>query len=512
MRGPYNRLAWCCLVAFGFLIVWITGHWGINVMDHSILFDGGYRIYQGQVPYKDFFMAYPPGTLWVQALFFGLWGLDFSALVLPAALANAAGVGMAMGMTLKLFPQDRLAAAVSGLFTAVWFLGPFGALQHEQLAFLFDFAALWLIVRWPAPAARAGAGLALACAMLCKQNAGGMFVPVVLSAVVLQQMPQWRRIAFDWLLLGVTTALGLGAFALWVCFYSDWTMFVLHAVRIPSSFGLLRLLAHPAATLESVLRFGMPGPLYPLGLPLAALVLAGFVHGVRKGDVTIRLAGGLAFTFLIFSALFQVSALNDRANSLPFLGLVCGWGLAMARRMNSKRLPLAAALLMLPLGVAGLAIDLVRAVHQPKPVDYSEKLSIPAMRRVSWANPTYIGEFTISRQEWEGLYNYLMARPGNFFIFPDATIFYGITGRPSPQPLLYFVRGHSFADADIPRVDAAILASLQHHNIQTFVWEERTFMHTANTLTLFPQTNAWLHTNFHKTRNFGIFQVWERLP
>ena len=155
---------------------------------------------------------------------------------------------------------------------------------------------------------------------------------------------------------------------------------------------------------------------------------------------------------------------------------------------------------------------MVRAVHQPKPVDYSEKLSIPAMRRVSWANPTYIGEFTISRQQWEGLYNYLMARPGNFFIFPDATIFYGITGSPSPQPLLYFVRGHSFGDADIPRVDAAILASLQRHNIQTFVWEERTFMQTANTLTLFPQTHAWLSTNFRPVRNFGIFQVWERQP
>lgn len=511
MTGRYNRLYWCCLVAFGFLIVWVTGHWGVNVMDHSILFDGGYRIYQGQVPYKDFFMAYPPGTLWVQALFFWLWGLDFSALVLPAALANAAGVGMAMGMTWKLFPRDRLAAAVSGLFTAVWFLGPFGALQHEQLAFLFDLAALWLIVRCPAPAARVAAGLSLACAMLCKQNAGGMFVPVVLLAVVLQHVPKWRRIALDWALIIGGMAAGLALFASWVWLYSDWSMFVLHAVRIPSSFGLLRLLADPAATLGSLLRLGMPGPLYPLGLPLAALVLAGFVGGVRKGDVTVRLAGGIAFTFLIFSALFQVSALNDRSNSLPFLGLVCGWGLAAAQRTNSKRLPLAAALLILPLGVAGLAIDLVRAVHQPKPVDYSEKLSIPAMRRVSWANPTYIGEFTISRQEWEGLYNYLMARPGNFFIFPDATIFYGITGRPSPQPFLYFVRGHSFSDADIPRVDAAILSSLQHHNIQTFVWEERTFMHTANTLTLFPQTNAWLHTNFRKTRNFGIFQVWERL-
>jgi len=74
------------------------------------------------------------------------------------------------------------------------------------------------------------------------------------------------------------------------------------------------------------------------------------------------------------------------------------------------------------------------------------------------------------------------------------------------------VRGHSFGDADIPRVDAAILASLQRHNIQTFVWEERTFMQTANTLTLFPQTHAWLHTNFQPVRNFGIFQVWERQP
>lgn len=512
MTERYPRLAGCALVAFGFLIVWITGHWGINVMDHSILFDGGYRILQGQVPYKDFYMAYPPGTLWVQALFLWLWGLDFSALVLPAALANAAGVAMAIAMTWHLFPGDRLAATVSGFFTAVWFLGPNGSLQHEQFAFFFDIAALWLVLRFTSSASRLAAGLALACALLCKQNAGGMFAPLLLLAVLLQRLPSWRRMFFDWLLIGAATAAGLGAFALWVWAYSDWPAFLLHAIRIPSSFGSARLFADPAATVLSLLRMGMPGPLFPLGLPLAALSLAAFRYGWRKPDAAARAAGGLAFAFLLFSALFQMTALNDRANCVPFFGLTCGWTLAVTRRMASRRWYVAAVLLALPLGAAGLAIDIIRAVHQPRPVDYSEKLSIPAMRRVRWANPTYIGEFTISRQQWEDLYRYLMARPGNFFVFPDATILYGITGRPSPQPFLYFVRGHSFADAQLPQADAAILASLQRHNIQTFVWEERTFMHTAGTLDLFPQTRAWLQAHFRKTRTFGIFQVWERLP
>lgn len=512
MTDRYPRLAGWALAALGFLIVWITGHWGINLMDHSILLDGGYRIIQGQVPYKDFYMAYPPGTLWVQALFLWLWGLDFSALILPAALANAAGVAMATGMTWHLFPRDRLAATVSGFLTAVWFLGPNGSLQHEQLAFLFDITALWLVLRFTSSASRLAAGLALACALLCKQNAGGMFAPLILLAVLLQRLPSWRRIVLDWVLIGFATAAGLGAFALWVWIYSDWPAFILHAIRIPSSFGSARLFADPAATLISLLRMSMPGPLYPLGIPLAVLTLAVFRYGWRKPDPSARIAGGLAFAFLLFSALFQMTALNDRANCVPFLGLTCGWTLAISRRIPSRRWFFAALLLVLPLGAAGLAIDLIRAVHQPRLVDYSEKLSIPAMRRVRWASPTHIGEFTISRQQWEGLYEYLMARPGNFFVFPDATILYAITGRPSPQPFLYFVRGHSFADFQIPQADAAILASLQRSNIQTFVWEERTFMQTANTLTLFPQTHAWLLGNFRKARNFGIFQVWERLP
>src|SRR5687767_6218484 len=73
---------------FGGVYVWIVGHKGICLYDQSTVFDGGWRILQGQVPYVDFYMPYGPVTFFIQSLFFRLTGVDFSSMVLSAAVLN----------------------------------------------------------------------------------------------------------------------------------------------------------------------------------------------------------------------------------------------------------------------------------------------------------------------------------------------------------------------------------------------------------------------------------------
>ena len=69
MRGGARAatLAAAVLALLGFWLVWHYGHRGVMILDHSIVFDGGYRVYLGQTYYKDFYAAYMPGALWVQA-------------------------------------------------------------------------------------------------------------------------------------------------------------------------------------------------------------------------------------------------------------------------------------------------------------------------------------------------------------------------------------------------------------------------------------------------------------
>lgn len=73
MRGKLEALyplACGILAAFAFAFNWATGHRGVFLFDQSQIFDGGWRILQGQTPYQDFLFPYGPVTFSIQALFF----------------------------------------------------------------------------------------------------------------------------------------------------------------------------------------------------------------------------------------------------------------------------------------------------------------------------------------------------------------------------------------------------------------------------------------------------------
>ena len=85
---PY-LLACVILAAFAFAFNWATGHRGIFLCDPSVVFDGGWRILQGQTVYKDFLCPFGPLVFYIQALFFRLFGVNWSAMVLPACVISS---------------------------------------------------------------------------------------------------------------------------------------------------------------------------------------------------------------------------------------------------------------------------------------------------------------------------------------------------------------------------------------------------------------------------------------
>ena len=78
--------AYALTAIIGALVVWNVGHRGIYLYDQSAVFDGAWRILQGQVLYRDFFTPYGPIVFFIQSLFFRLFGVDFLifSLILPA--------------------------------------------------------------------------------------------------------------------------------------------------------------------------------------------------------------------------------------------------------------------------------------------------------------------------------------------------------------------------------------------------------------------------------------------
>lgn len=62
--------AMICLIFFvGFIFVFKSGERGFFAFDQSIVFDGGYRLTWGEVPYKDFLIPFGPVVFYLQAFF-----------------------------------------------------------------------------------------------------------------------------------------------------------------------------------------------------------------------------------------------------------------------------------------------------------------------------------------------------------------------------------------------------------------------------------------------------------
>lgn len=540
MLGRPERALLCsaslALAVFAFYVTWRYGHYGIFLLDHSIVFDGGYRVYLGQVPYKDIYMAYLPGALWVLALFFKLIGVGYSTIVWPAAVLNALGVLVVIRIVWLFFPGRAAAALAGGLLTSFWLEAQFGAAQHEQIGFFFALTSLWLIAEADSArrlhaVLRFAAGAAGCYGVLCKQNAGGAFIPVALALLILPRLGQPKsavRACFPYLCGMAATA---GAFVAWVWLYSDWAAFWRCTVEIPAQFTSERLAANPARTLR-VLTLGGPFSVRYLlpALYLAAIFAIVWVWRNRaRADRPPRalwLAPTLSLGLLFSEELFQATTENDPQNCVPYIGLVFALLLATLQelyargafdfRIGPKRSWIRVGLVSVATGaflaLAGEGFIDVRGrvVHFPRGTRYGDYVKIPSAARVRWAEPTLVRHTVLTKAEFEHVYGWLVSRPGAFFVYPDATLLYGLTGRVAPQPYLYFVRNHSYRASDLPAVDREVLAHLQRNNIRSFVLEREAFYQPPQFEERLPRVAAWIHSEFRMVKRGDLFELWER--
>ncbi len=188
--------------ALGLLVIVIAaiaggyhfGMRGVEQWDMSIFADGAYRIYHGQMPYRDFHLPIGPVTFYVVAAVCRVLGaFTWSTLILSNALIGAAATILAF-LTLRLF----LRTAPSLLFAAVLattFALPLSFPWHDVVAMLWATGALALVALALNAARPDGigpsfmlgiAGGLTALSILTKQNIGGaLFLTLVALFVCL---------------------------------------------------------------------------------------------------------------------------------------------------------------------------------------------------------------------------------------------------------------------------------------------------------------------------------------
>jgi hypothetical protein len=369
-----------------------------------------------------------------------------------------------------------------------------------------------------AMAYRVAAGALLCVSMLCKQNAGADFVPLALGISAAPMFANKARALRCVLEVMAGFALAAGLFALWLWVFSSpatfWKFYVVMAKQIGSDrvglAGLLLALSPLSLTWHYVI--------VALGIFATSFTKSRTADMPRPTRaVVIWIVIGCAF----YQNLFKLHTDNELENSVPFLGLIYGLSFALfwkyavvSETTGTERVKWAfftcigVFVLGYPL-YSGLTNAWGRGVQEFEvETVFKERLQVPGMSRVVWGEPTHYGvNSLIDRKDFESINAWLAETPSNFFVFPDSTILYGLQGRVSPQPWLYFSPGHSFLPEELPEVDAAVVDALKRNNVRVIVLEKDSWVRNHNLWKYMPRLKEWIEGDFEKTKEFGIYEV-----
>jgi hypothetical protein len=192
IRQPFSRLfeglALLLLIAAQAAGVIVLGLRGVDAFDMSIIPDGGYRIYCGQVPYRDFHAPLGPVVFYLQAGFFSLWGgYNWVAVIAHAAAVGGLATALVY-LILRLFAQPLTALAFAAL-TGLTFSLPVSFPWPDHTAFLFTLVALYAfsLTAWRGVSLTwrgsvllpAFAGLGVTGSLFAKHSVGGIVAVAV---------------------------------------------------------------------------------------------------------------------------------------------------------------------------------------------------------------------------------------------------------------------------------------------------------------------------------------------
>ena len=74
--------------SFSFLINYHYGFIGLMPMDNTVLYNGGYRVLNGYVPFTDYWLVTGPLLDYLNALFFSIFGVSWRTFIIHSSLIN----------------------------------------------------------------------------------------------------------------------------------------------------------------------------------------------------------------------------------------------------------------------------------------------------------------------------------------------------------------------------------------------------------------------------------------
>ncbi len=499
-------------------------------LDQSIVFDGGWRILDGQTPFRDFTTPAGLVPIALQALFFKGLGVTWFVYCLHAALFNGLFCVLAFALLLRL-AAGAPAAAFYALLSGVVFYPPFGVPYMDQHAFFFSLASVVALVEGvTAPSglrrtlALAALPWLLAIAYLSKQIPSVLFLPLAGVIPFLLPRKDLRPALRTMLMSAVALSLVLAAGILAV----DRARLGEAFFTRPGLEGRARMMAllDPEALLGQageLFRAFRLASLVPTIVGALFLLLRRPRETVAPGRLPVWFRPTLALYLLAVCAAFVMVTDNQGENGIPFVFLAAGLvhvEFAVRGREKVHRASwIMAGVLALASAVDAFAFDRrvnsTRMVHEldgVTPALPGEAAALPPpLSYLEWRlHPFY--RFT--PQDLGNTVAFLRREEGAIYVFGDLTILYALTGRGSAGDTLWLHPGLTLPEPGQPGFaewESRLQANLERRRVRFVVRESR---QTYNGLRLsqLPRLAAFIEAHRERRISFGPIDVIELRP
>ena len=476
---PWHREWWVGLAlllgSFAYLCVFCR--YTTIEPDEGIVLEGAQRILRGELPYRDFFSFYTPGSYYLQALFFKILGDSLPASRLALAACGAV-VSLLTYLIALRFAKRRIALSVALLVTLTTL--PFRFLVlHNWYSTLWACLALYCAIRLLESAGLGwslGVGTFAACTVLFEQSKGAglcLGLGLGLGAIFVIQLPRARfsRDHWDALLLGfawpiaVTLAYFASQHALGIAI-SDWLWPLRHysqANRVAYGYqnwsdAARQQLLFSGSILERAVKILAVSPcLWIPVLPLIALSV--FVY-CNRDSVRDRMPEIKVSQYLLVggaSAGLLFSVIVVRADIIHFMYLQPVFAVVLAWMVDGDAIPGKFLMKTRSLLSAYLVIALVA-------------LAIPPLLATLGANHTVTsrrGRITTRGQDTVIDYVQAHVLPGEkLLVYPYLPLYSYLTETSNPSRYDYFQSG---MNTDVQ--EAEILATLRASRTPSVLFE-----------------------------------------
>jgi|GEM_PF-1739770 len=504
-----------------------TGRLGFMPLDQSIIFDGGWRVLSGQMPFVDFFTPTGLVPLYLQALMFQVMGVSWMAYVLHAALLNVLFALLVYFLLHRIF-RWNWAALYFALSAACFLYPPMGTPYMDQHALIFSFVMLGLLLcgacEQEERARRicwALVPLAGALAYHSKQNPSAFAIIFVAVAVVIlaYRDPARYRGPFLAMMAGTTVILAGGLLLLAVnqIALKDYWYWM---VELPMQYGSSRVaVGDHRMFMVTLMWVASSIPIY-IGIRFAL-----------RGNTDVLAQHETLAIMVVTAALLGLAAVySATTHNAPIFGFAYySPALALAYGLLSRRLPQRSAedvrvrnaflALFLALGLMTPLLAVTPLSHRwaNEFEARNVRTAVPggeihtALTGLSWSFPGRVDEIgnETGAEVYRELLSYLNTRDDNFLLVGDAAILYALSGRASVFPGLWFHEGLSYPARETAErfvFERQITDALLRNNVR-FVVLDGVQTWTGSTPAHFRVLDICLADGEGKGRRIGRFRI-----